>query len=317
MNLRQWLAPDRLRAARKSLQRVGLVLGAGLLVVQLWQSGVSLAGRPVAFRSPEALALAGAFAVVAIAVQMAAWGWLLRSLGVIVPGRAILRGYILSFLPRYIPGLVWGYLSRSEWLARDHQVSFGLSNLASLLEMGLILAAGLSLIGFQALAAVGGPAAWLAGGVLAGLAALTPLILAGLWRRWRPAAADGLPRLRWTHSLILMGLYLLFWLCHGAAIQSLAYALEPEAATSLLACAASFALAWWLGFIVILVPSGLGVREWALAAALAAFAGLPVASAGLVALLTRLVSVLSEGGWALVGAALTMRSAKSRPPDNP
>ena len=61
----------------------------------------------------SAAVLAG---LVALGLQMAAWRYLMQDLGIKLTWRSIIGGYMLSFLPRYVPGSVWGYLSRSEWL---------------------------------------------------------------------------------------------------------------------------------------------------------------------------------------------------------
>ena len=54
-----------------------------------------------------------------------------------------LRGYSLSFLPRYLPGSIWGYLSRSEWLTQQFSIPFKYSNAISVVEIGATITANL------------------------------------------------------------------------------------------------------------------------------------------------------------------------------
>lgn len=292
---------------RRGLQRAGMVLGAGLFIFQIWQSWIGLAGRPFQVQAPLGLGVAAAAAVLAIGIQILAWRQLLRSLGVTMSLRDAAGGYILSFLPRYIPGTIWGYLSRNEWLAQDHQVNFWFSNLISVLEMAMILVTGLGFIGGQALRMLGGPAAWIGAPlIVAGMVAL-PLAVDQGWRRWRRQTKTPWPALRWQDSAFLIGLYIVFWLCHGATALCLSYALDTQVRTDLFAFTASFSAAWWMGFIVIFVPSGLGIREWVLSGTVVSLLGLPAASAGAMALLARVFSIISEALWAVIGFILTIQ----------
>ena len=86
-------------------------------------------------------------------ILMAAWGAIMASQGVVLRPAAIVQGYLLSFLPRYIPGSVWGYLSRNEWLARYHGVGYGVATLTSFMEAGLLLLTAVTFAGVLLLSA--------------------------------------------------------------------------------------------------------------------------------------------------------------------
>lgn len=85
----------------------------------------------------------------------------------------------------------------------------------------------------------------------------------------------------------------LLWLCQGIAfflfIRSLVSAVRWADAGVLMAC---YALAWIVGFLSFLIPSGLGVREGLLGLLLAN--NMPVPQATLIALLCRVWMLSAE-----------------------
>ena len=63
----------------------------------------------------------------------------------------------------------------------------------------------------------------------------------------------------------------------------------------------SFCVAWLLGFIVLFVPSGLGIRESVLAILISSFFALNSGQSAFIAILFRLVILSSEGLFLLLG----------------
>lgn len=87
----------------------------------------------------------------------------------------------------------------------------------------------------------------------------------------------------------------------GAAFAVLAVTVDPD--TDLLQATAGFAVAWAIGFLVIPVPAGLGVRE----AAIAALVQGPPGTKLVAAVMLRMVTIAAE---ALLAAAVRWRSAR-------
>jgi hypothetical protein len=103
--------------------------------------------------------------------------------------------------------------------------------------------------------------------------------------------------LAWLPPALLgsMAFYLLF----GIPFRQIAIAVYPNATTlTWLEATSIFALAWCAGFVVVIVPAGIGVRESALVFLLANV--MPVGAALSLALLARLIWVLAEGFWILM-----------------
>src|SRR5690349_17968445 len=105
---------DALRRVWGSVRRrwypVGLVAGGLLLVYQVVLAARALG--PGGIRAEHPALLAAAFLVAVTTNGLLVGGWLLimRQLGAALTWQQALAGYSLAFLPRYIPGSIWGYL---------------------------------------------------------------------------------------------------------------------------------------------------------------------------------------------------------------
>jgi uncharacterized membrane protein YbhN (UPF0104 family) len=96
-------------------------------------------------------------------------------------------------------------------------------------------------------------------------------------------------------------LYLVFWALQGIALVAVAHTFcDGQTLTPFVATAAA-AIAWALGFVIIFVPAGLGVREWTLGALLVAFATLQPGQATLLAVTSRLGLIVAEVAVLLFG----------------
>lgn len=288
---------------RKILYSVGIVLGLALLAQQAWQGYNALRQVQACVVRPPLLMGALGLYVVAYFVQMTAWALIMRDLQAPLAPQAVIKGYALSFLPRYIPGSVWGYLSRNEWLSQTHGVGYGVSTTASLVEATLLLVT----------AGAAGALYWLSSQwqspflpvafVLAGVVVFS---VAAAWASWRllpwlvgMMGSRSMQRKRISvQSLLLWAatclLYAGFWLLQGGALVIIAQALCERLALGLAAATAAFAWAWAIGFLIVFVPAGLGVREWTLGALLGAFAMIPPGQATLIALVSRLGLIVAE-----------------------
>ena len=92
--------------------------------------------------------------------------------------------------------------------------------------------------------------------------------------------------------LWLAGAYLLLWAFLGIAFFLFIKSLYPVSTSHILVVTGTYAVAWSIGFLSIITPSGLGVREGILSLLLISV--LPPATATLVALLSRLWTLSAE-----------------------
>jgi hypothetical protein len=292
---------------RKLLYWIGISLGGLIFLYQLWQGMQGVLTNAVRLVLPWHLALAGLCTAAAFGLQIGAWQALMAGLGVRLSWRQVLEGYSLSLLPRYIPGSVWGYLSRAEWLRQRHQVAYAVSNLGSILEVLLGVLSGLFVTGLYLASRWGMPAFYLALAAL-GLALLLAWWAAGwalssrLFKKLMPKLAGEKPAWiglgRWCG---LLALHLSAWACYGLATRLAAQSLGLAVYASWLVFTFMFTVAWLVGFFILFVPSGLGVREVTLAFWLARLAGASSSQSGAAAVTLRLLMALVELFWLAAG----------------
>jgi glycosyltransferase 2 family protein len=114
-----------------------------------------------------------------------------------------------------------------------------------------------------------------------------------------------------TQLTSLLGFYLLGWCFYGASGVVIFQAFGFAAPSSLLATASAFVVAWFIGFISLLSPGGLGIREGILVLFLSA--EYSSAEAIAIALLARITWSAMELGLVLVGYALKPPPSSSPP----
>jgi uncharacterized membrane protein YbhN (UPF0104 family) len=287
-----------------------LAVVAGFFVATLaarWNDVISLKWR----LEPWLFAVATVLLALSYGLVACLWGLALgRAAGTRLTAGA--RIWFLSNLARYVPGNVWSYvgaveLARREGVAR--RVTLSVMALTQLLSVGVALLAGLPVL-LAERARLGRPA--LLGAVVvvvaAGLAALLRRQLLALARRRLPGfdPADLTPSAG-TVVLLVVG-YAVYWAITGLAFAALVASLAPLAAGDIPLVVAAYAAAYAAGFLALLTPAGLGIREGVLVVALAPV--LPAGPALVVALVSRVWMMLVE----LAGAALAHLLARRRAP---
>jgi hypothetical protein len=290
---------------------LGICLGAGIFLYQVWQGVQGVLSHRIQVVHPVSLGWAWMSLLLANALQIGAWRYIMIGLGVVLNWRQVFEGYSISLLPRYIPGSVWGYLSRAEWLKQEHAVPYSLTNLGTLLEILLILVSVLLVTGIYGLTRLADPLRWL---LLAGLVVLPLLtwrlfywlLSSTLFRRWLPGTIASLPASRMPLALwtAVLAFHVAAWFLYGASIRQLTLAFGLASVAGLVEFTFIFATSWLVGFLIVFVPSGLGVREQVLSTWLTSTLRLSAAQAGAVSVLSRLLISLVELFWLALGLGL-------------
>jgi len=198
---------------------------------------------------------------------------------------AVVRAYFIGHLGKYVPGKAWSLLMRTGMLA-DAGIRPGVAALTATYETLTTMAAG-ALVAAVLLAclALEASTTWwaLALLALAGLPILPPVFnrlmkmvaaLAGKAARKFGTDAEiaPLPHVRTTTLLAGLALTAAGWLLLGLSLWMVVQALVPEPQPwdweTWGRCTAAGALAYVAGFVAVVVPGGLGVREALLAEAL-------------------------------------------------
>lgn len=257
--------------------------------------------------NPLLLAASACLALAHLPLTALIWRKALQYVGIQVTVRWALKSYLLTQLGRYIPGGVWDVAGRLV-AAGDEGLPKGPVSVTILVEMALGVVTG-ALIFLASLAfwdravPVEGVAA-AAAMVAAGLAALHPALLGpllGLAARVLRRDTAVLP-MNYGQVLTLALYHFLVRLLVGVAFYFFAAALTPLGWDLLPVFAGIFVASWVLGFVVVLAPQGLGVREGAMVLLMSFF--LPLAVASVIAVGFRLWLSLRDLAMAGVGARL-------------
>ncbi len=258
-------------------------------------------------------ALSGSMLVVlcALLVSMVLWRLLLAGMGSPLPYRVAARILFVGQLGKYLPGAVWPVVAQME-LGRDHGVPRRRSVTVFVLLMlftfttGLLVAVGMLPLAADALVQQFRWAFLLVPVLLVLLhpRVLNPL-LDLLLRLTRSPALD-VP-LTWQVSLRAVATGATQWLIYGFHIWLLGVQLGADPVALLPLAIGGFALAWCIGYLGVITPAGLGVREVALVAVLSPL--LSQADAIVLALASRVLITLADLILA-GGAALSMRTVR-------
>lgn len=283
---------------------------AGFVLVSLLCMAWLLIDQWAKIRNLELTVRPGLMAVAVIALValflLDAFGWhlILRALGQQPDARSSIRIWLVSSLTRYLPGGVWGYLSRAA-MCSERGIPLVTSSLSLYLETLLLsassLAAGIPSLLFATGLPINLPSAvglWLALSLL-----LHPRVIALLrhvpGQPGRLLATATLPRN--SRMLMLYLYYLAFWAAFGAAFVCFVAALHPLPVNAWIPVGASISMSFLIGFIAVFVPGGIGVRESVLYLLLLPF--LPPAACLLISIGSRL--------WIMVGEAIAVGVATS------
>jgi uncharacterized membrane protein YbhN (UPF0104 family) len=238
-----------------------------------------------------------------------------------INGWAWSRAFFVSQLAKYVPGSGLAYVAQME-LSRSLGVRRALSVVA--MTVGVIVTLVLSfalaglLIGQESLAAipiwVQIPCVALALAALVAFA-IRPGALSAVLRRI-PAKrfSEGFRTIRLERSGPTLVWSLAAWLAYGAHFWILLVPFVPDRLSALQLSIGGYPLAWAVGFLAIVIPAGVGVREIVLAAILAPVTGQGVALT--LATVSRFVIVVAEAILSAFGAlaGIRARSAAAHPP---
>lgn len=313
----------KLEAAGRSRQRIiaflrtalmlGLMAPPAYAVVRQW-SEVQTALVGVDW----AAAIAGSVVLLTAQPFIAAVSWVaLRYLKQDFPFLKIASVFFISQAAKYLPGGIWAFPSRVVayrmiGVERDASV-------ISLVQEVAALFVGAAAVGVAGL--FGGletsPMVRMASmiGVIVCCAAVLIAQHPAVWRfisrfTVKKSDVDEPPTTRRGFDLTWLPPALLaagmFWLLVGWGFQLLAVAVAPETSRlSFIESAGIFSLAWCAGFVVVIAPSGLGVRESALAALLLPY--MPLGTALSLALFARLWWTFGEVVFILLSLLLNAR----------
>ncbi|WP_413451013.1 lysylphosphatidylglycerol synthase domain-containing protein [Georgenia phoenicis] len=261
--------------------------------------------------SPGAIALALLVSLVYVVLTMLSWRAVLTDLGSPLAVKDASRVFFVSQVGKYLPGGVWNIVAAAE-MGADHKIPRRRSVSVMVVSILVSIVTGLLL---AVLAVVLGPEeireqyGWVAWTLPVFVVVLAPPVLnrlLGLALRLvrrppleQPLTLGGVAR---SAGWALAG-----WVVAGVQVWLIATWLGMEATLATAALSVGgYALAWIVGFLAIVVPAGVGVREAVLGALLAGQLG-----AGAVVVTVLLARVVLTAADLLLGVA-AMAVVRSR-----
>jgi hypothetical protein len=261
-------------------------------------------------------AVAFVAALAGLGASALSWRALLADFDVRLPWPTSLRVFYLGQLGKYLPGGVWPVVAQMELghaagAARKRVGAVALVVMGVNVTTGLVVAVvTLPFVSAHALHRAG----WLLVLLPVGLLLLHPRVLGTLVDRGlriigrEPVVPSLAQSLSWRAVLTSASWSVVMWGCYGVHIALLAHPLASKGHHHLtLLAIGGYAVAWVVGFLVVIAPAGVGAREAMLVVALSP--ALVASAATSVALVSRLVMTAADFALAAAFAAAA-RGAK-------
>jgi len=227
------------------------------------------------------------------------WQLNLRLLGARMTYWQSIRVIAISLFGKYLPGKVWAFGGRI-YLAKQRGVGEAESSTALLIEtISLSFAAFIVFfvsLGFYRPQTLPTKIYWSLLLLPIGLLLMHPKILTMILRTLARLTKRSItiPKFGYTDLLKMYLYYLILWFVHSTGFFFLTASIFPVSYRLILPLIGAYSISWILGFLVLISPGGLGVREGLLAFFLKFVIPTPIAT--LLALLSRI--------WITVGEVL-------------
>lgn len=226
-------------------------------------------------------------------------------------------GYSFSFLPKYIPGYVWGYYSRSDWFKEKAEIPSGYSWQASLVEVLITVFTSSSI--------------WLAyyfskttENIWAYMILITPFLaiipINKLLKIFKihsktEKLLKNVEHVPYNYWLIITMNSYFQWILFGMslwAVNRIFFQTSLVNLRELLDLTYTFARSWLSGFLAILIPNGLGVREIVLNELLVDVNAVSKNLSTIISTSSRLLMLIAEFSWLIVAIFLNRKPKNQR-----
>lgn len=223
-----------------------------------------------------------------------AWCWYrMAKLGGFKPGaREAIRIYTRTALIRYIPGSVFGLAAKAlmmrRWGIQPQQALYLMAY-----ESGVLLWSGMVTFFFVSWVIPETEVVrWLIGILCLVVAPFLfyPLRFVKVLHWIRPTLSVSI--VPDQSRMMTITTYLGYWVLAGTSFAFLITAAGDDMSYHLVQSIGIFALSWVIGFLVLITPSGVGIREWCMVLLLQQ--SIPIATAITVAFVARIIFIFGE-----------------------
>lgn len=253
------------------------------------------------------LALSFVTLLAALTLMVVFWRSILRKVGYHLGLNRSWKIWFISNLGRYVPGKVWQIMGMVYLCERENIPKIATTTSVVMAQAWSIISAFILMGGYllvaRSLALPRFPFLFILF-IPVGFILIYPPILErlinGLLKRLKREPI----RLHMTFgdSLGFLALYFFGWIVYGVAFSAFVFSVHAMPLSTVPAIVCIFAVSYTLGFLFIVTPGGLGVREGLLAALLSAYMPLPIAT--VISLLSRI--------WFTAGEMLCLGLALKR-----
>ena len=291
---------------KRTLQALLIIAIFIFLGLQLWENWGQVLSYEWEFNYLF-LGVSSLFIIIYYTFYSASWKFALGRLGESITLRKAVKVWMLSRLGWYIPGRVWIVLGRLHLAAKE---GINRSNALISIALDIVLATVCALLVFlftlpfwQKTELISQFLPFLVFIPLGLIVLHTGLMRRGLnFITQKLGKGEVSIRIRYRDIVILIIPYCILWVLYGLAFYFLVGAVQPTEISQMVALIGMYAIAWAIGFLSIVTPGGLGIREGALALLLTLYFPLPVAI--LISLLSRAWITLVEVAYILVSFKL-------------
>jgi uncharacterized membrane protein YbhN (UPF0104 family) len=303
--------------SRRRVATIVFLIAAAVAVVLLgagqWSAWSELRAQAADYDwelGPGWLALAGLLGVGVLAGTARVWAWLFQRAGGSTGPREAMAAWLGSNLGRYLPGKIWQLTGLAAYLrARGDSGATGVAVSLALQAVTLLtgLAIGVAFAGSELVTAVGPWRLLLL--VVFLLLCAQPAAIRALTRLGgrvlREPGSGDIPLPQRDLGVVVL-LLVSVWAVTGLGFWALLHGLVGPGGPSMLVATGVYAASYVIGYLVLIAPGGLVVREGMMTGLLVSLASMPVGVAAAVAVAARLWMTLAEViAFGLVAGART------------
>ncbi len=231
----------------------------------------------------------------------------------------IRQGFSLGLIPKYIPGYIWGYLSRGEWYLQNEGIPVRVSWIATIIEIYITLLSGLIIVTLNYFFSINKQLLILLIFLIAPIIGYLIImhafkLLQKLIKKKRDWDLHFKMTLKeWSVILINSSIQ---WCLLGFGIWLIQKSFSDIHGNIsfplMLNYSSTFSMAWLSGFVMIFIPNGLGVREFVLRELLATQMGFLNSAANLISILSRILLFIAEGILFFIASIIIPFQGKQR-----
>lgn len=294
----------------KKIKWVGIIVGFSILLFQTYQGFLAFQNQALIFHNIMSIPFTIAIIMFSFPIQVLSYQNILSALGHKVQISELFYVYMISFLPRYIPGSFWGYITRSAFLLDKFSTPPDTAYFSSLIEfligiIALVIVSLISLVFEEGFLPT----------LLISFLLLSASILLGIllkitvrqMAKYRicgfsvPISISSYSIRRWLASISLISINMFLY---GLGLNLISISLLGNNHPFLTEISISFPLYYCLsyltGLLIFIFPSGLGIREVTLSFLLTANLGYTQQQASGIAVIFRLCTLAAEIIWVLL-----------------